>query len=179
MYPQPIIVEDGLTRVAILSLGAVPSGQRRRREGQALQRLLPLMCGQQASLTHDADGAPYASGSTLNISISHSRLYAALAVNPIDAIGIDLEQPRQQLQRVKGRFLHPQDHPAWTDRLLEAWTAKEAVFKAAHIHGLTSDGISLCRPDDALARVGTQTFALTWLTPPLPEPHCLCIATPM
>ena len=107
---------------------------RSARERDAVGRLIRRLCGEDARLAHTAAGAPYLLGSPLNISISHSRNFAALAWSHACSFGIDIEEPRpDQLNRVATRFLSDDElsyYSSIPDGLLKAWTLKEASFKA-------------------------------------------------
>ncbi|MCX4330666.1 MAG: 4'-phosphopantetheinyl transferase superfamily protein [Muribaculaceae bacterium] len=109
--------------------------------------LIARTLGPDVRLLHDPDGAPMLSGSPLHISISHSRDFAAIALHPSLRIGIDIEQPRpEQLRRVTAKFLTEKELPLWNDRLLAAWTCKEAVYKAAGVRNLALGAIDLTNP---------------------------------
>ncbi len=91
-----------------------------------------------AVLRHTADGAPVVDGGPF-ISVSHSRTHAALAVCPHAPVGIDVETPRAQLARVAPRVLSEPEmavYGASPEGLLQAWTLKEALYKAALTPGL-------------------------------------------
>lgn len=76
------------------------------------------------TLIHNAEGAPLIEGE--HISVSHGASTALLAIGAA-AVGIDIERPRVQLEKVAPKFIRPDDiYPS----LLHAWTAKEAAFKA-------------------------------------------------
>lgn len=141
----------------------------------AVARLIAEHIGADARVIHDADGAPSLADSPLHISISHSAHFAALAVDESVRIGVDIEEPRlEQLRRVVSKFLAPEELPRWESRLLQAWTAKEAAFKAAGISGLTIGQIRLTDGDTALTPDGreflldftvTDRYTLTTATP--------------
>lgn len=125
---------------------------RRDVEKAATAQLVTTLFGSEATVVHNPDGAPLLmlpDGATPapKISISHTIRTVALAVGHTGRhIGIDIEQPRQQLVRVARRFLSPEEtaiHAASEENLLRAWTAKEASFKAAGIPGLTLADIRL------------------------------------
>ena len=87
---------------------------RRDAEKAATARLVTTLFGTGATVAHNPDGAPLLilpDGATApEISISHSILTVALAVGRAGSpIGIDIEQPRQQLVRVARRFLAPEE----------------------------------------------------------------------
>ena len=106
---------------------------KRQREMAAERLLLCEAFGRPVALSHDQQGAPRVEGETVNISISHTPLMVALALNADCVIGLDAEQmDRQQVLRVRTKYLNtseqqfiaPDDLPAH----VLAWTAKEAVI---------------------------------------------------
>lgn len=105
---------------------------RREREREAVRRLVRTAFGPDAVLEHRADGSPFvAAAGESQISVSHSRRMAVLAVAPV-AVGVDIEEAREQLLRVACRFMTPdeQRHYPTPELILKAWTLKEAAFKA-------------------------------------------------
>lgn len=138
-------------------------------------RIVREELGENVRVLHQADGSPVLAGSPLNISISHSRHYVALALHPTKRIGVDIEEPRmEQLRRVISKFLSPDELPMWSDRLLEAWTAKEAAFKAAGIQGIGLGSIDLTTPGIARTPDGRHFLLATTITPA----YTLTLATP-
>lgn len=128
-----------------------PGGRR------VVDRLIARAAGSDARVIHDPDGAPLLVDSPLHISISHSRNFAAVGVDPDRRIGIDIEEPRlEQLQRVISKFMNPDELPVWGERLLEAWTCKEAVFKAAGIPSIGLASIRLTGPTEAITPDGRR-----------------------
>lgn len=119
------------TCISFMPVPDEPTVPRRRRERQAVAQLLQRMLGHEADLTHAPDGAPLLPG--YYISISHSRDLAVVALDAVRPVGIDAEEWRPQLQRIKERFLSPQELAlfATPGQLLTAWTIKEAVYKLA------------------------------------------------
>lgn len=118
-----------------LLVDPIPEGSRedrRAREREAVAGLLSeLLPG--ALIAHRPDGAPYLEGMPdVYISISHSVHYAAIALAPFP-IGIDIEEPREQLRRVASRVLSDSELAAadTLPSLLHAWTVKEALYKLA------------------------------------------------
>jgi len=76
------------------------------------------------------------------VSFSHGGAHAVAAYHPFLAVGVDIEGPRPQLERIAPKFLHPEElayldgHPKREWLLRVAWGAKEAVYKAARVKGL-------------------------------------------
>lgn len=111
---------------------------RREAERAATAALAQYAFGSGATVEHHPDGAPYIAcdgvPQSVEISISHCRTTAVLAVSANGRrIGVDIEQQRAQLLTVAPRFLSPAEQHAFSTpaQLLEAWTLKEAIYKAA------------------------------------------------
>lgn len=120
--------------------------ERRRAETAAVASLVAEVFGRQAVYTHAADGAPLVSGlRDCSISVSHGAGRVVLAVSSLSTVGVDIESPRPELTHIAGKFLSAREIATYQspEALLLAWTAKEAAFKAARIHGLTIAGIIL------------------------------------
>lgn len=133
---------------------------------QAVADLISSRLGAEVRVVHDSEGAPQLVGSPLHISISHSRNFAAIMLDPEGRCGIDIEEPRtEQLTRVRSKFLTPAELEAGVE-LLTAWTAKEAVFKAAGTPGLGMSMIdTLSAPGMALLPDGRRFRLQTIVTP--------------
>ncbi len=104
-------------------------------------------------LGHFANGAPFLYGSTSRISITHTGHLLAVATLPKTpeaelshfalrtAMGIDAEKlDREQVLKIRDRFLSDSEKALVPADDLEAnivaWTAKEALYKAAMTPGL-------------------------------------------
>ncbi|MCD8387814.1 MAG: 4'-phosphopantetheinyl transferase superfamily protein [Bacteroidales bacterium] len=131
---------------------------RRQREREAVGRILEEIAAPGATVEHNADGAPIVKGIPY-ISITHSQRLAAVATSDTGPVGIDAEEWRSALERVKTRFLSAEELE-WCDDLLLAWTIKEAVYKASGIKGLTGPEISIS-PDYASAFAAGITYKIT------------------
>lgn len=116
-------------------------------------------------LRHDADGRPLApDGDSRHISLSHTRHLLCAAVGE-SRLGIDVEYTGPRVLRVREKFLHPDELAAIPpDNIaanLTAWTAKEALYKAAE----RQHGIDLCEdlrlgacPVAEMQKTGTLTL---------------------
>lgn len=157
---------------------AVPAsdcGQRRQREREAALALVKEVFGPDAGIGHSPEGAPYITGAESRaISISHDADTCVLAVGKTGAaIGVDIEQPRPQLMRVKARFLSAaetlrlenRDSAGGTRFLLRCWTAKEAVYKCALTPGLGLTEIETSPAADRASARG-ETYSLSFLGMP-------------
>jgi len=141
---------------------------RRAIEIQGTSELAAEIFGPDIKIRHTASGRPFIEGYAGDISVSHGAGMVLLAVNPHSNVGIDIEQSRALLSRVASRFLSKEELQAHSDSrsLLLAWTAKEAVFKAADRTGIFLSDIrypangdmqraTITTPDG-----GTATFAV-------------------
>lgn len=126
-------------------------GGRREAEKVAVAEALREAGIEPSRLRHEESGRPYLEGCDREISISHGAGWAIVALGPAGMqIGVDIERWRPQLRRVSSKFLSPEEAAVYgqSDRLLlEAWTQKEAIFKAAGDPELTISRIPLPSPD--------------------------------
>lgn len=142
--------------------------EKRRREMAVERFLLSQMFGSDTRLLHNPDGAPYIDGLPGCLTVTHSGAHVAVAYDEIRRIGIDIESPRDALGRVARRFLTAEEYPVYSasvSLLLRAWTAKEAVYKAAGIKRLESGQIHLPPdPQSPVVTVPGRRFLLTYHT---------------
>ncbi|MDE6508576.1 MAG: 4'-phosphopantetheinyl transferase superfamily protein [Muribaculaceae bacterium] len=160
--------------ITIAVTGITSSGR------DAVRQLVAQHFGPDVDYIHEADGSPALSGRPERISASHSRHWAALATHPTLRPGVDIEEDRpEQLARVARRFLSERERPIWSGRLLEAWTCKEAVYKAAGCRGLALADIDLTVAGEAsvpdgrrfsLTTIFTDDYALTAALPITADP---------
>lgn len=116
---------------------------------EAVMNILRRHFGGDVVLDHYSSGAPFIAGFEGCVSISHSRHHVAVAIGcPRTAVGIDIEETDRygQLHRVRSRFLSASELSRAGIDLLEAWTIKEAVYKAALTPGLALADIVLPEP---------------------------------
>lgn len=137
--------------------------ESRRQEILSERLLLHGTLGSQVDLNHNDDHAPWLSNvGDLNISIAHTRGKLCVALNPMMAVGIDLEHiaRAKRAHGVRTAFLNkselvwlPEDDAS---AHLVAWLAKEAVFKVISVRAKVKncrDEIVL-RPFDVPAEGG-------------------------
>ncbi|WP_462264306.1 4'-phosphopantetheinyl transferase family protein [Mucilaginibacter sp.] len=82
----------------------------------------------------DVHGKPYLVNLPYHISLSHSFDYAAVMISKSRPVGIDIEQIKEKVERIAGKFLSPQELSFInTDEriahLYACWCAKEAIYK--------------------------------------------------
>ena len=83
---------------------------------------------------------PFFQDSDWHISLTHSYPYVAAACSRQNRIGIDLEKPGRNIEKIAPRFLCPTELTKWKDAstvLTLAWSAKESIYKAVGKPGLS------------------------------------------
>ena len=113
------------------------SAECRRLEWTAVRVLLFTMLERQVQVEYNGLGAPMLPEyEGLNISISHTKGYVAVALSKDNPVGIDVEQierpvegKESRVERVRSRFMGDREHADTTVGLLLHWSAKETVYK--------------------------------------------------
>ena len=106
----------------------------RKSEWLAVRVLLKALTGSELAISYRDNGAPFLPDSSLHISISHTKGFAAVLISPKKPAGIDIEYRSERIHRIKSRFLCEDEfkllglNPA-TDDLIVCWCAKETAFK--------------------------------------------------
>lgn len=110
--------------------------EHRRQEWLAARVLLKCLTGKEMRVDYKENGMPYLPDeSSLHISISHTKGYAAVLLSKHPFPGIDIEYRALRVKKVASRFMSEQEL-LQTDKAheLEAlhlyWSGKETVFKA-------------------------------------------------
>ena len=99
-------------------------------EWVAVRVLLCDMLDRQVPILYRRNGAPYLPDyEHLDISISHTRGYVAVALAEEGEIGIDIEQKSEKVMRVKSRYVREDECAETLDQMLLHWSAKETAFK--------------------------------------------------
>ena len=83
--------------------------EQRRREWLACRVLLQEITGGPACIAYRPNGAPYLSGSSLHISISHTKGYAAVLLQDRPAVGIDIEYRSERVSKIRIRFMNQEE----------------------------------------------------------------------
>ena len=97
-------------------------------------------------IRYDESGKP-SINSDLNISISHSKCMSAIVFSENNLAGIDIEHKQNKIIRIKNKFLNDSEkleneYQYNVDNLTMMWTAKESIYKALGIKGVSfSDNI--------------------------------------
>ena len=97
-------------------------------------------------IRYDESGKPLIN-SDLNISISHSNLMAGIVFSGFNQTGIDIEEKKSKIINIQNKFLNESEklkdeYQSDLDYLTKIWTAKESIYKALGIKGISfSDDI--------------------------------------
>lgn len=114
--------------------------QRRIMEWTTVRVLLYMVLGRQVNILYNEQGAPSLPDyEGLNISISHTKEYVAIALSEKSKVGIDVEYIEHdatdndgkppRVVRVKDRFVRSDEFADNHISMLLHWSAKETVFK--------------------------------------------------
>lgn len=79
------------------------------------------------AINHLPSDKPFIDG--YNISISHTRGWAAIILSEQHRVGVDIEYYSDRVNRVAERFIRPDEQNENTDCRLINWSAKETVYK--------------------------------------------------
>ena len=97
-------------------------------------------------IRYDESGKP-SINSDLNISISHSNLIAGIVFSGFNQTAIDIEDKESKIINIQNKFLNESEklkdeYHSDVDYLTKIWTAKESIYKALGIKGISfSDNI--------------------------------------
>jgi 4'-phosphopantetheinyl transferase len=115
------------------------SNENKRQEWLAGRVLVKEIFGSMSldfkGITKDQYGKPFPNGYDYHLSLSHSYPHVAALVDQQEAVGIDLEQPKEKLLRIAHRILHPEELVNAGGDLVKHtvyWCAKETLVK---VHG--------------------------------------------
>ena len=114
--------------------------ERKKTEWLAVRRLLRCMLNATAEITYDAHGKPFLKDSNYYLSISHSVQYAAVYLNKVKPVGIDIQIIKSDIEKGIDFFLNAEEQ-LWVDTtdfmlLNILWSAKESIYKFAGVHDL-------------------------------------------
>lgn len=87
----------------------------------------------------DSQGKPQLPGINLFFSVSHSYPYVMALLSDTQPVGVDIQVPRNNIDRLAGKFLTPEEQALlqYQPELYQlAWTAKEAVYKLQGYRGV-------------------------------------------
>lgn len=113
------------------------SSEKRILEWTAVRVLLYTILDRQVHISYDEQGAPLLPDyEGLDISISHTKGYVAIALSESSYVGVDVEQiedveegEMSRVEKVRSRFVANDEYAESVIGLLLHWSAKESAFK--------------------------------------------------
>jgi 4'-phosphopantetheinyl transferase EntD len=108
--------------------------ESRKREWLTIRVLLKELLGEEKEILYTSSGKPYLSDNSFNISISHTKGYAALILNKEKEVAVDIEHVAPRVEKIRSRFVNEEEEKALFQtkvkiHLLLHWSAKETLFK--------------------------------------------------
>ena len=107
---------------------------KRKQEWIAVRLLLQQLARARTFIIYGQNGAPFLSDGSYNISIAHTKGFAAILLSKHNKPGIDIEYRSERAWKLRKKFLNKNE---WTNHVLNAtdyatvcWCAKETAFKA-------------------------------------------------
>lgn len=88
----------------------------------------------------EANGKSFLQDNKTNISISHTKDYAAVILNAQKPVGIDIELLKEKIELIAHKFISPEEFEFIEKdmgKLTIAWCAKEAVYKCLGVDGIS------------------------------------------
>ena len=157
-----------------------------QQKGFLATRKLILHAGiDSSSVKYYPNGAPFLD-SGKHLSITHSKTQAGIAVGD-HSLGFDIEEYHLKIQNIAPKFLHKEEYYAIEshnpiETLTRIWTAKEALYKALNIPGISFSKQLLITPFQADQTKGNaevrgggelRKFSLDFI---LNKDHCATLA---
>lgn len=108
-------------------------------EKLAVRVLLKTILDHEQNVVYNEAGRPFIEGSDMNISISHTNGFAAIALNKYREVGLDIEFRSEKILRVKDRIISVKEYIDPTQELIHLllhWCAKESMFKVMDSEGV-------------------------------------------
>jgi phosphopantetheinyl transferase len=110
------------------------TSESRKREWLAVRVLLKNILQEEKEILYYANGKPYLADYSYHISISHTKGYAAVALNKVHPVGIDIEYFSSRASKSYSRFMNNEEYlqvspENMETQLLLHWSAKESLFK--------------------------------------------------
>lgn len=112
---------------------------RRAIEWLSTRIMLLDLLGKEQIIYNREDGSPFLEDGKLQISISHTKDYAAILLHDDRPVGIDIEIRSERVKKIAGKFISDKEYidPAQkTIHQLLHWSAKESLFKMMNEQGI-------------------------------------------
>ncbi|MDU1904023.1 MAG: 4'-phosphopantetheinyl transferase superfamily protein [Dysgonomonas sp.] len=140
------------------------SSQKRLLELTAIRILLKSLAKEEKIIEYNLEGKPYLADNSYNISISHTRGYAAVILSKGAKVGIDIEYVSDKVKRVRSKFISEDEYIYENNELIHLllhWSAKEAMYKAIKMTGVVfKENLHIEKfiPSQSGTFIGKETF---------------------
>jgi phosphopantetheinyl transferase len=117
------------------------SNPQRRIERLAVRVLLNHVLGEKVYLGYHDNGRPFLQNNVANISITHTKHFAAIIYNPSLDVGVDMESLARNFDAVAEKALSNDERDYLSEKhrhtqLCLIWCAKEALYKRFSENGV-------------------------------------------
>ena len=112
---------------------------RRATELLSTRIMLLKLLGEIKTINNREDGKPYITDGSYNISISHTKDYAAILLHKTQPVGIDIETISERVEKVAGRFISEDEYIDPSQKVIHQllhWSTKECMFKLINESGI-------------------------------------------
>jgi len=108
--------------------------EKRRKERLVVMALLQAMYGESLWVGHHPNGRPFLLNRSDELSITHTRRFAAILTHPQKRVGVDMESLERDFSAVEERALSKEEraylsHAQRSLQLAILWSAKESLYK--------------------------------------------------
>lgn len=113
--------------------------ERRSIEWLSTRLMLLDLLGKEQIILNRKDGSPYLDDGKNNISISHTKNYAAILLHESAAVGVDIETRSERVIKIAGKFISDQEYIDPAQKIVHQllhWSAKESLFKLMNEQGI-------------------------------------------
>lgn len=113
--------------------------ERRSIEWLSTRVMLLDLMGKEQIILNREDGSPYLSEGKTNISISHTRDYAAVLLHETRGVGIDIETRSERVIKIAAKFISENEYIDSSQKIIHQllhWSAKESLFKLMNEEGI-------------------------------------------
>lgn len=113
--------------------------ERRSIEWLSTRLMLLDLLGKEQIILNRKDGSPYLDDGRNNISISHTKDYAAILLHETSAVGVDIETRSERVIKIAGKFISDQEYIDSSQKIVHQllhWSAKESLFKLMNEQGI-------------------------------------------
>lgn len=113
--------------------------KRRVIEWLSTRIMLFELLGEIKIIQNHEDGKPYLADNSYHISISHTKDHAAILLNKLYPVGIDIEIKSDRVEKLAYKFISENEYIDPEKKILHQllhWSAKECMFKLINAQGI-------------------------------------------